>query len=443
LNAILVTPTGDRPEAFALTERWMRRQTAWDRVRRWIVVDDGRGPPTPMTLGQEFVRREPRADDPPITATLNHLAICDRLAGVGPDDAVFFIEDDDWRHPEYLERMLEQFSCGADAGLVGEGQARYYNVRDRTYMLCKNRSHASLTQTAIRGSMLEHWQAVLRSIRNTDDPFSDVHLWRKWIGPKSLLLDQPHPLCVGIKGMPGRAGIGRGHRPGLHQTPDPTLQVLGAWIGDEDLEAYRPFCGPGAGGARGRKAALLCPGPSLAAFPGRNGYDVVLGVNRAARRVPCDYWVFLDAHVPRDFGPPAGRPTLVSRACALRRVTRGLAAGQAKWAEGLEHFPLEDLPKPASWPSKWDNLSLLAALALAVHLGAVEIECWGVDWDGVRDWDGYSDARQNRTETRWSRERDLFNAIVVGLAAKGIRVSRRGQPIEVPEKEEDSCAAHC
>src|SRR5690606_27643891 len=50
----LVTPTCDRPQAFALCERWMARQTVpWTQ---WIVADGG-ATPQPVTLGQTVIRR--------------------------------------------------------------------------------------------------------------------------------------------------------------------------------------------------------------------------------------------------------------------------------------------------------------------------------------------------------------------------------------------------
>ena len=39
----LLTPTGMRPEAFALCERWMAAQT-YDGPCTWFVVDDGAVP---------------------------------------------------------------------------------------------------------------------------------------------------------------------------------------------------------------------------------------------------------------------------------------------------------------------------------------------------------------------------------------------------------------
>ena len=42
------------------------------------------------------------------------------------------------------------------------------------------------------------------------------------------------------------------------------------------------------------RAALLCPGSSIAGYPGRDGFDLVIGVNRAALMVPVDAWACMD-----------------------------------------------------------------------------------------------------------------------------------------------------
>ena len=53
----LITPTCNRPEAFALCEYWMSRQTYSGEIQ-WIVVDDGTESICP-TRGQSYIRRSP------------------------------------------------------------------------------------------------------------------------------------------------------------------------------------------------------------------------------------------------------------------------------------------------------------------------------------------------------------------------------------------------
>jgi hypothetical protein len=85
-----------------------------------------------------------------------------------------------------------------------------------------------------RGDMLD----VLRLACRDDDPFVDLRLWGAAQGGRVWNPDARQ--MIGIKGMPGRAGIGIGHRPRGSWPKDRDLAVLRRWIGD-DAEAYAGF----------------------------------------------------------------------------------------------------------------------------------------------------------------------------------------------------------
>jgi hypothetical protein len=65
---VLVTPTGDRPEAFALCEKYVASQTVKPDV--WIVVDDGEVPAV-CTMKQHYIRRNRQIDEMSHTLPLN------------------------------------------------------------------------------------------------------------------------------------------------------------------------------------------------------------------------------------------------------------------------------------------------------------------------------------------------------------------------------------
>jgi hypothetical protein len=64
-----------------------------------------------------------------------------------------------------------------------------------------------------------------------DETWVDMRLWSKLRG----VLHEDYR-CVGIKGLPGRPGVGVGHHPG--GAPDPELNVLRDWVGDDDAWEY-------------------------------------------------------------------------------------------------------------------------------------------------------------------------------------------------------------
>jgi hypothetical protein len=222
----LLTATGARPQAWAICERLMARQDYTGRVR-WIVVDDG-AEPQPVTFAREgwrveVVRPAPAWQPGQNTQARNLLA---GLGAVPADARLVVIEDDDWYAPDWLSTAAAQL---ARAELVGECRARYYNLSLRRGRQLSNSAHASLCSTAMRGSAISRF----RHICATAPKFIDLDLWRRHASRHLFTGGR----VVGIKGLPGRGGIGMGHRDDFRGTHDPDLSLLRQWIGN-DVELY-------------------------------------------------------------------------------------------------------------------------------------------------------------------------------------------------------------
>lgn len=230
----LLTVTGDRHEAFALCERWMARQVYPIDRCQWIVVDDGKEP-TRCTMGQEVIRMP--APEHPDASTFCAKFIAAIDSGLIRGDNVLFIEDDDWYAPHYLSEMMQALWLHH---IAGEGMACYYHVGLRGVWRHHNEGHASLCQTGIRSDLLP----LVREIAETGTPFIDKPLWRRVLRNRNLWLPENWKnSLVGIKGMPGRAGLGSGHQPLDQYAPDHDLRVLRMLMGDE-AEAYAKFVNP-------------------------------------------------------------------------------------------------------------------------------------------------------------------------------------------------------
>lgn len=214
----LVTCTCDRPEAFALCERWMSRQTL--APLEWLVLDDGEKPIVP-TRGQQHFRlpecRGPLSMLRKLQWLFNHQ---DQVRG----DAIVFIEDDDWYHPEYLERVNARLLM---ADVIGEGRAIYYNVEDRWWFIHSNMEHASLCSTAIHRDEWKHAALVLSAGTNN---FIDMKLWRYFRQNGIGQVFDPNEggrFTIGIKGMPGKRGYGVGHKRTMKPGgDDPTKTIV-------------------------------------------------------------------------------------------------------------------------------------------------------------------------------------------------------------------------
>jgi len=232
----VITPTGDRPEAFALCWKYMMLQTV--KPDEWIVMDDGTTPckALPYHLAcKSFVKihRTKKPNEPAHTLPCQLLEALPFISY----DMVLIMEDDDWYSPNYIERMTKlQFS---NTELWGQGQAVYYHLNGGYYEH-GNTDRASLCQTGFKHFLIPLVEVVCKDCVRLDSPFVDESLWRVAYVTHQVqteLFFEP-PLCVGIKGMPGRKSTRMGLEWGKY-TPDPKHHKLRSLIGD-DYKNYYP-----------------------------------------------------------------------------------------------------------------------------------------------------------------------------------------------------------
>ena len=204
-----LTCTYNRPVAFALCEKYLKRQTR--QPDQWLILDG----PEPMG-----------------TKVLNAIE-----SGKIEGDAIVVVEDDDYYFPTWLEWCEKYLSKGYE--IVGQGNALYYQVAWRWYSNCQNVRHASLCQTAFSKSMLE---PLVNIIKSYDNQFFDTRLWRLERSKYLHLPKDGERLVIGMKGLPGTKGYSGEHSQinPKGTTPDRRLKVLREIMG-EDAENYRPF----------------------------------------------------------------------------------------------------------------------------------------------------------------------------------------------------------
>lgn len=231
MKITLITPTGSRPECFALCEKWMKNQVDINSADiQWIVVDDSYHiEPTKCTLGQTYLKG-PKQWNPEInTQRYNMDVAMEKVVG----DVIFVIEDDEYYSPKYLSTMIRLLDHTTIAGL---SNSRYYNVEIGGYKLMDNFKHASLCHTAIRKEAL----SLLNSAIHSGDRYFDIILWERAMekGISCSLVSNTN-LGIGMKGMPGRAGLGCGHDERGYKA-DRNHVVLKQWLG-ADFESYKIF----------------------------------------------------------------------------------------------------------------------------------------------------------------------------------------------------------
>ena len=239
----IITATGERQAAFNLCWYYMSRQTVCqtETAVEWIIVDDGRTPTVCPSMSKpsslqhwniRYIRPETKWEPGLITQGRNLLAAIEEASF----SKIIFVEDDDWYSPEFLAFTAGMLDL---APIAGEGGAKYYNIATRQYQLMRNGAHASLCQTGIRASMLPY----LRHVIYSNAHYIDCELWQAARDVKlDACLTFGPGLCVGMKGLPGRAGIGVGHKPQRSwSNDDKEMSKLSEWIGT-DAEFYKPWC---------------------------------------------------------------------------------------------------------------------------------------------------------------------------------------------------------
>lgn len=196
----ILTPTGERSEAFSACVDMMRAQT-YRRPVKWVIVDDGREAMTlPEIEGWTICQVRPE----PYWAPGMNTQARNIMAGLlHVEDRVVLIEDDD----EYAPWWLEKCDNWLDhADLVGESHSLYRHRDTGRETEMGNDAHASLCSTAVKGPGREALYRACGSNKGID-----MRLWRSFSGRKRLYAPNPRGV-TGIKGWPGRPGIGVGHR---------------------------------------------------------------------------------------------------------------------------------------------------------------------------------------------------------------------------------------
>jgi hypothetical protein len=234
----LITPTGARPTQIAFCARWMQSQTYKGKVI-WIIADDCLPrttdfltdgfreswtihkiyPQPPWQHGQNTQGRN-------LSVAVNFLRHNYNLKDI---EAIFIIEDDDFYKPHYLENMMGHIQ---GYRVTGETHTIYYNVNIRTHVTNQNATWSSLFQTAFTPDAIADFEKCYTN-RFIDSAF--------FMYKTGVNLFRDDNLGVGIKGLPGRYGIGAGHNHAFALLPDPNLTYLKMLIGEENAILYSGY----------------------------------------------------------------------------------------------------------------------------------------------------------------------------------------------------------
>ena len=201
---VVITVTGDREQAFACCQKYHER---WKEPHNWIVVQNA-GKPYDLGLYRAFMRLPPDTEK------------------------IVIMEDDDWYGENHLRQCLEALD---EVDMYGQAPDICYNVRFPSYANKGNETTAALASTAFRVRLLP---LLLECLDQYTARFLDFFFWTeaKRLG-YSQKLSHNNQEVIGIKGMPGRGGLGYGHDR-AYPRPDPAYDMLHQLVGGEDAQTY-------------------------------------------------------------------------------------------------------------------------------------------------------------------------------------------------------------
>jgi len=241
----IITPTGDRLEGIQNLGMFLLNQTLENVLIEWVVVDDGETQACAKALAELgesalanrgisvfYVRRKfVRSDQGPKSLARNVLEGLKVISA----PRLLIMEDDDCYREWYLEEM---FSRLQKAQMVGPLFQKYYHLPSMTYRIYRNRGSAFCSTGICEAAyplLIEACRTGLQGSKGID-----AKLWQ--LGEKGgysqdIFSPEKDPV-IGIKGLPGRRGIGVGHK-AQGYTPDPEGFILDRWCGPEYASMYR------------------------------------------------------------------------------------------------------------------------------------------------------------------------------------------------------------
>lgn len=149
-------------------------------------------------------------------------------------EIIFICEDDDWYGPEHLKDCVLRL---AQDGIQATGTIwqKYYHLPSLSHRTFKNVGSA-LCSTAFHRDLIPKMIDAARWCGERDRKGIDRRFWDSLPPECKDIFDPEKDQVIGMKGLPGRFGIGIGHQP-RGFTIDEDAKLLREWVG-KDADTY-------------------------------------------------------------------------------------------------------------------------------------------------------------------------------------------------------------
>jgi hypothetical protein len=146
-------------------------------------------------------------------------------------ELIFFIETDDWYHPNYLEFMLYEWRKNGKPDIFGIDYTYYYHLKLRKYFKYGHEKRASMMNTCIKPGLIFKWPV-------DNYRFCDMYLWLnmngKTISPSTIL-------SIGMKGHNEGMTGGTGHHDKLFRYVEEDNGFLENNLDKESFEFFNQY----------------------------------------------------------------------------------------------------------------------------------------------------------------------------------------------------------
>lgn len=194
--AVIIPDRNDRPQFLENCIRMMEYQTIKPAT---IILQNYKAESDKPDITQRYRRGYERVSELNIHHPYNEY------------DVIFFIENDDFYSPRYIETMLCEWEKAGKPDLFGTSFTTYYHIGLRKYFTFYHPTRSSMMNTIIKPNLEINWPV-------DNEVFTDMFLWTRehcFNGSKGIWTP-PDNLSIGIKHGVGFCG-GRQHSTGLHR----------------------------------------------------------------------------------------------------------------------------------------------------------------------------------------------------------------------------------